>query len=58
MEFRSSVRRYRHPEVGDLEVTYVRLAVEEAPRLSLICHFAEPGSASEERLRRLATLGE
>ncbi|MFC7265169.1 helix-turn-helix transcriptional regulator [Streptomyces lutosisoli] len=53
VEFRSSVRRYRHPEVGDLEVSYVRLALEEAPRLSLICHFAEPGSESEERLRGL-----
>ncbi|MFF4346994.1 helix-turn-helix transcriptional regulator [Streptomyces sp. NPDC001530] len=57
VEFRSSVRRYRHPEVGDLEVSYVRLALEEAPRLSLICHFAEPGSDSEERLRKLVTPG-
>ena len=58
IEFRSSVRRYRHPVVGDLEVTYVRMALEEAPWLSLICHFAEPGSESEERLHKLVTLGE
>lgn len=56
IEFRSSVRRYSHPVVGDLEVSYVRLALEEAPRLGLICHFAEPGSTSEERLRGLVTL--
>jgi transcriptional regulator with XRE-family HTH domain len=56
VEFRSSVRRYRHPEAGDLELSYVRLALEEAPRLSLICHFAEPGSESQERLRSLVTL--
>jgi transcriptional regulator with XRE-family HTH domain len=58
IEFRSSVRRYRHPVVGDVEVTYVRMALEEAPWLSLICHFAEPGSESEERLHRLVTLRE
>jgi len=57
-EFRSSVRRYRHPEVGDFEVSYVRMALEEAPWLSLICHFAEPGSESEKRLRGLVTLPE
>ncbi|MFC8519175.1 helix-turn-helix transcriptional regulator [Streptomyces sp. NPDC057257] len=56
VEFRSSVRRYRHPVVGDLEVSYVRMALEEAPWLSLICHFPEPGSESEGRLRKLVTL--
>ncbi|MFJ2830722.1 helix-turn-helix transcriptional regulator [Streptomyces sp. NPDC087263] len=58
IEFRSSVRRYRHPVAGDLEVTYVRMVLEEAPWLSLICHFAEPGSESEERLLKLVTLRE
>jgi len=58
VEFRSAVRLYRHPVAGDLEVSYVRMALEEAPRLSLICHFAEPGSESEKRLRELVTLHE
>jgi transcriptional regulator with XRE-family HTH domain len=58
VEFRSSVRRYEHPVVGAFEVSYVRMALEEAPRLSLICHFPQPGSVSEERLRRLVTLPE
>ncbi|WP_405989806.1 hypothetical protein [Streptomyces sp. NBC_00986] len=26
VEFRSSVRRYRHPNAGDIEVSFVRLA--------------------------------
>ncbi|MFF4837467.1 helix-turn-helix transcriptional regulator [Streptomyces sp. NPDC001315] len=56
VEFRSSVRRYDHPDVGAFEVSYVRMALEEAPWLSLICHFPEPGSESERRLRKLVTL--
>lgn len=55
VEFRSSVRRYDHPEVGALEVSYVRMALEEAPWLSMICHFPEPGSEAESRLRKLVT---
>ncbi len=53
-EFRSSVRRYRHPVLGDVALTYVRLEVAEAPWLSVICHFAEPGSATDAGLRALA----
>ncbi|MEU6254703.1 helix-turn-helix transcriptional regulator [Streptomyces sp. NPDC047043] len=58
VEFRSSFRRYRHPDVGDFEVSYVRMALEEAPWLSLICHFPAPGSEDERRLRKLVTLPE
>ena len=58
VEFRSSVRRYRHPDAGDIEVPFVRLAVQEAPWLSLVCHFPVPGSESEGRLRGLVTLPE
>ncbi|MFJ9241298.1 hypothetical protein [Streptomyces sp. NPDC101776] len=58
VEFRSSVRRYRHPRAGDIEVPFVRLAVREAPWLSLICHFPEPGSESARRVRGLVTLPE
>ncbi|MHC5261115.1 helix-turn-helix transcriptional regulator [Streptomyces sp. UC4497] len=54
-EFRSSVRRYRHPALGEVELTYVRLAVTEAPWLSVICHFAAPGSETEARLRARIT---
>ncbi|MFF4250454.1 helix-turn-helix transcriptional regulator [Streptomyces sp. NPDC001663] len=58
VEFRSSVRRYRHPDVGAFEVSYVRMAPAEAPWLSLICHFPAPGSEDERRLRKLVTLPE
>ncbi|MEV6542311.1 hypothetical protein [Streptomyces sp. NPDC051665] len=56
VEFRSSLRRYHHPLAGDIEVSFVRLAVQEAPWLSLVCHFPVPGSESERRLRGLVTL--
>ncbi|MFG2776748.1 helix-turn-helix transcriptional regulator [Streptomyces prunicolor] len=58
VEFRSSLRRYHHPLAGDIEVSFVRLAVREAPWLSLVWHFPVPGSESERRLRGLVTLPE
>jgi len=51
--FRSSVRRFDHPVVGELELRYVRLAVEDDPGRSVIVHFPEPGSPSEKRLHQL-----
>ncbi|MBO1331154.1 helix-turn-helix domain-containing protein [Streptomyces sp. VRA16 Mangrove soil] len=56
-EFRSSVRRFRHQALGDVELTYVRLAVAEAPHLSVVCHFAAPGSPTDRRLRELTGTG-
>jgi len=56
VEFRSSLRRHHHPLAGDIEVSFVRLAVQEAPWLSLICRFPEQGSESERRLRGLVNL--
>jgi hypothetical protein len=52
--FRSSTRRFRHPLVGELDLTYVRLAVEDEPGRSVVVHFPEAGSPSERRLRELA----
>jgi transcriptional regulator with XRE-family HTH domain len=51
--FRSSTRRFHHPVVGRLDLSYVRLAVEDDPGRSVVVHFPEPGSATQERLRRL-----
>lgn len=34
------------------------MALEEAPWLSLICHFPQPGSEDGRRLRELVTLPE
>ncbi|MEC4017776.1 helix-turn-helix transcriptional regulator [Streptomyces sp. H27-D2] len=50
---RPSLRLFRHPIVGDLELTYVRLAVEDDPGRSVVAHFATPGTVSAERLRGL-----
>lgn len=53
-EFSSSVRLYRHPLVGDLELSNIRLAVEGDAGRSIVVHFAAPGSRSAERLLSLA----
>ncbi|WP_234389883.1 hypothetical protein [Streptomyces sp. MMG1533] len=50
------MRRYDHPLVGAFEVSYVRVTLEEAPWLSLVRHFPEPGSEAQARLRKLVTL--
>lgn len=52
------VKRLRHPEVGSLELTYQALDLPMVNRAvhDLTYYTAEPGSASEERLRLLASL--
>jgi transcriptional regulator with XRE-family HTH domain len=51
------VKRMRHPEVGRLELTYQSLDLPMVNRAvhDLTYYTAEPGSASEERLRLLAS---
>ncbi|WP_327291333.1 MmyB family transcriptional regulator [Streptomyces sp. NBC_01198] len=51
--FRSSARRFHHPVVGELDLSYVRLAVEDDPGRSVVVHFPAPGSPTQERLHRL-----
>src|SRR5215216_5204469 len=46
---------YRDPVVGDLELTYEVLALPADPGLSLVVYGAEPGSASQDGLRLLAS---
>jgi MmyB-like transcription regulator ligand binding domain len=41
--------------VGDLELTYEVLALPADPGLSLVVYGAEPGSASQDGLRLLAS---
>ncbi|TDC35455.1 helix-turn-helix domain-containing protein [Kribbella albertanoniae] len=48
--------RIRHPEVGELELVYHTLRVNEAPGQLLKVYQAEPGSLTEKRLRELANL--
>ncbi len=44
-----------HPVVGDLRLTYEVLELPADPGLSLVVYGAEPGSASQDGLRLLAS---
>jgi transcriptional regulator with XRE-family HTH domain len=48
-------KRVHHPVVGDLELTYEVLALAADPGLALVVYGAEPGSASQDGLRLLAS---
>ncbi|MGA5900315.1 helix-turn-helix transcriptional regulator [Streptomyces venetus] len=52
------VKRLRHPEVGDLELTYRSLDLPLSHRAmhDLTLYTAEPGTTSEDRLKLLASL--
>ncbi|MFB6720639.1 helix-turn-helix domain-containing protein [Kribbella sp. NPDC056345] len=47
--------RLRHPVVGELDLTYHTLRVNEAPGQLLKVYQAEPGSPTEKALRELAS---
>jgi transcriptional regulator with XRE-family HTH domain len=48
-------KRLHHPVVGELELTYEVLALPADSGLSLVVYGAEPGSASQDGLRLLAS---
>jgi transcriptional regulator with XRE-family HTH domain len=50
----SGITRLLHPGVGSLDLHYEKLALPGAPGQMLITYYAEPGSASHERLELLA----
>ena len=52
----TGVSRVRHPQVGELELTYEKLTVQGTDGQLLIIYHAEPGSPSEERLALLEPL--
>jgi hypothetical protein len=52
---RTGVKRLRHAEVGDLDLTFEGMEVPSHPGLTMYVLTAEPGSASDERLRILAS---
>jgi transcriptional regulator with XRE-family HTH domain len=52
----SGTKRFTHPEVGELVLAYEELAITAEPGLVMMIYTAEPGSASAERLRLLASL--
>jgi transcriptional regulator with XRE-family HTH domain len=49
-------KRFRHPLVGELTLTYEALTVNSAPDQQLIVYQAEPGSSSAEALSLLGSL--
>lgn len=48
-------KRFNHPVVGELELSYNRIDVAADPGLMIVTYTAEPGSRSEEALRLLAS---
>ena len=52
---RSGVKTIHHPAVGELEVRFTALELAASPGLTMFAYSAEPGSASEDGLRLLAS---
>jgi transcriptional regulator with XRE-family HTH domain len=48
-------KRFNHPLVGELELSYNRIEVAADPGLMIVAYTAEPGSRSQEALRLLAS---
>ncbi|MFI1727446.1 helix-turn-helix transcriptional regulator [Streptomyces sp. NPDC020489] len=48
-------KRFHHPVVGDLTLSWESLVMAAEPGLSMIIYTAEPGSSSEEALRLLTS---
>jgi transcriptional regulator with XRE-family HTH domain len=54
-EHRTGTKIYRHPEVGELEVTYDVFAMPGEPGLSITTYTAEEGSETADKLALLST---
>jgi transcriptional regulator with XRE-family HTH domain len=52
---RTGIKRVRHPEVGDLELSYEAMELSSDPGLTFLAYTAEPGTASADGLRLLAS---
>jgi transcriptional regulator with XRE-family HTH domain len=48
-------KRFNHPLVGELELSYNRIELAADPGLMIVAYTAEPGSRSQESLRLLAS---
>jgi transcriptional regulator with XRE-family HTH domain len=51
----TGVKRFHHPVMGDLTVTYESMELAADPGLTMFVYTAEPGSTSEEALNVLAS---
>lgn len=52
---RSGVKRITHPVVGEMELTYEAFELPADPGLQMSTYTAEPGTASADKLRMLAS---
>lgn len=52
---RTGTKRMHHPVVGDLELSYEAMELPANPGWTMFAYTAEPGSASDERLKLLAS---
>lgn len=53
---RSGVKRIRHPDGGDLELTYEAFELPDSPGWSMYACTAAAGSPTEERIALLGSL--
>ena len=51
----TGLKRFQHPVVGDLELTFEAMQLVADPGLTMVVYTAEPGSKSEEALNLLAS---
>lgn len=51
----TGTKQFTHPVVGDLELTYQTVDLNDDPGLKLLAYPAEPGTPSEERLQLLSS---
>ncbi len=54
-QHRTGSKRFHHPVVGDLTLSYESMALTADPGLRLNAHVAEPGTPSAEALALLAS---
>jgi transcriptional regulator with XRE-family HTH domain len=52
---RTGVKHFRHPAVGRLDLTFDAMEISTDRGLTMTCYTAEPGTASEENLKLLAS---
>jgi transcriptional regulator with XRE-family HTH domain len=52
---RTGLKRIHHPVVGDLELSYEAMELPANPGWTMFAYTSEPGSATEERLKLLAS---
>jgi transcriptional regulator with XRE-family HTH domain len=50
------VKRYNHPQVGELTLNYESFTVAGAPEQMLVVYLAEPGSSTEQALALLSSM--